>query len=104
MKPDIILVNWCRCVYALGGGDFFTLDDYLELVKQDIRPEQVVLCRHFAYFGLLPDALLERVDSEAWSKALGATSDLARRIVEDRPKLKLEPWGDIGNDEPGPDG
>ncbi|KAI0451374.1 kinase-like domain-containing protein [Xylaria acuta] len=88
--PVVTNVRLMRCVYALGGGDFLILDDYPELVKRGIRPEQVVLCRHFAYLGLLPDTLLGRVDCEVWTKAPKATSDQARRKVEHRPKLEFE--------------
>ena len=41
---------YVQCIYALGGGEFLLLNDYQELVRSGIRPEQEILIRHFSYF------------------------------------------------------
>ncbi|KAK9786408.1 putative Kinase-like protein [Seiridium cardinale] len=65
------------CIYTLGGGEFLFLNDYQELEKNGIRPEQEILIRHFAYFGLVPEELLQHVNSEDWYEALKGASEIA---------------------------
>ncbi|EEY23048.1 conserved hypothetical protein [Verticillium alfalfae VaMs.102] len=52
------------CIYALGGGELLLLNDYQELVKSGIKPEQEILIRHFSYFGPVSEGLLKQVNSE----------------------------------------
>ncbi|KAJ8131475.1 hypothetical protein O1611_g2149 [Lasiodiplodia mahajangana] len=81
------------CIYALGGGPFLLLNDYQELVKLGITPEQAVLTRHFSYFGPIPEALLMQVSNENWRRALKAASRAAEQVVNDDPELRFTEWG-----------
>ncbi|KAI0847741.1 kinase-like domain-containing protein [Daldinia vernicosa] len=82
------------CIYALGGGELLLLDDYQELVKNNIRPEQEILVRHFSYFGLVPEGLLKQVNNENWSNALKGASEIAEEAVKDQPERRFERWGE----------
>ncbi|KAI1395214.1 kinase-like domain-containing protein [Hypoxylon fuscum] len=82
------------CIYALGGGDFLLLNDYQELAKIGIRPEQEILTRHFSYFGSVPQGLLQQVHSEDWCNALKAASEMADEAVKEQPELRFERWGE----------
>jgi hypothetical protein len=53
-----------QCIYTLRGREFLLLNDYKELVKSSIRPEQEILIRHFSYFGPVSDRLLKQVNSK----------------------------------------
>lgn len=64
-----------------------------ELEKQGIIPEQLVLIRHFSYFGLVNDGLLRQVDSEHWSNALKEASEAAEKAVKEQPELRFGWWG-----------
>lgn len=83
-----------QCIYALGGGDFLLLNDYQELAKIGIRPEQEILTRHFSYFGSVPQGLLQQVHSEDWCNALKAASEMADEAVKEQPELRFERWGE----------
>ena len=73
------------------------MNNYQELLKQGISPEQEILCRHFSYFGLVSEGLLKQVDDEAWCDALKAASKFAEQTVMDQPQVKFESWGeDLG--------
>lgn len=86
-----------QCIYALGGGEFLILNNYSELVKHDVMPEQEIMVRHFCYFGLVPEGLLKLVNSEDWCSALKAASRTAERAIKEQPELKFEWWGrDLG--------
>lgn len=75
------------------------LNDYQELVRSGIRPEQEILTRHFSYFGTVPEGLLRQVDSEDWVNALKAASEIADRAVKEQPELRFERWGkELGPD------
>lgn len=82
-----------KCIYALGGGEFLLLNDYQELAKRGIRPEQEVLIRHFSYFGPVPEGLLKQVTSEDWCNALRGASKIAEEAVKEQPELRFEQWG-----------
>ncbi|KAI5860034.1 kinase-like domain-containing protein [Durotheca rogersii] len=81
------------CIYALGGGELLLLNDYQELAKTGIPPEQEILTRHFCYFGLVPEGLLKQVDSEDWCDALKGASTIAEEELKERPELRFEWWG-----------
>jgi serine/threonine protein kinase len=89
-----ILANLCvQCIYALGGGEFLLINDYQELVKSGIRPEQEILIRHFSYFGPVSDGLLKQVKNEDWCNALSGASEIAEEAVKEQPELRFERWG-----------
>ncbi|OAA68354.1 Protein kinase-like domain protein [Niveomyces insectorum RCEF 264] len=81
------------CIYAMGGGQFLLLNNYQELVKHGIPPEQEILARHFAYFGLVPEGLLKQVDNELWCGALKEASASAAKAVKEHPDLRFQHWG-----------
>jgi serine/threonine protein kinase len=83
-----------QCIYALGGGEFLLLNDYQELVKSGIRPEQEILIRHFSYFGPVSDGLLRQVNSEDWCNALRGASEIAEEAVKEHPELRFKRWGE----------
>jgi serine/threonine protein kinase len=68
-----------QCIYDFGGGEFLLLNDYQELVKSGISPEQEILVRHFSYFGPVSDGLLKQVNSEDWCRALRGHRKWLRR-------------------------
>jgi len=69
------------------------LDDYQDLLKAGITPEQEVLTRHFAYFGPVPESLYTRIPDEAWKTALRTAAHVADLEVTERPGLRLRIWG-----------
>lgn len=69
------------------------LNDYQELVKSGIRPEQEILTRHFSYFRPVSDGLLKQANSEDWCNALRGASEIAEEAVKEQPELKFERWG-----------
>lgn len=69
------------------------LNDYEELVKHGIRPEQEILVRHFSYFGLMSEGLLRQIDDEDWRNALEGASAMAEDAVREQPELRFERWG-----------
>ncbi|AEO62063.1 hypothetical protein MYCTH_2312992 [Thermothelomyces thermophilus ATCC 42464] len=81
------------CIYVLGGADLLLLDDYQELAKHGISPEQEILVRHFSYFGPVTEGLLRQVDSEDWCNALKGASEMAEVAVKEQPELRFEWWG-----------
>ncbi|KAF1944994.1 kinase-like protein [Clathrospora elynae] len=81
-------------IYAFGGGDLLLLNNYQELVRNDIMPEQEILTRHFSYFGSVPKGLLEQVNSDNWCNALKAASRTAEEAVREQPGLRFERWGE----------
>jgi hypothetical protein len=88
-----ILANLCvQCIYALRGGEFLLINDYQELVKSGIRPEQEILIRHFSYFGPVSDGLLKQVKNEDWCNALSGASEIDEAVKE-QPELRFERWG-----------
>lgn len=87
-------INLCvQCIYALGGGAFLLINDYQELVKSSITPEQEILIRHFSYFGPVSDGLLKQVNSDNWGNALRGASEIAEEAVKEQPELRFEQWG-----------
>jgi len=78
----------------MGGGEFLLLNDYQELVRRGIKPEQEILIRHFSYFGPVPKGLLKQVNSEDWCNALKGASEIAEEAVQDQPELRFERWGE----------
>jgi hypothetical protein len=69
------------------------LDDYQELVKLGITPEQEILTRHFTYFGPVHDGLFKQVNDEDWVKALKGASEMSELAVEDQPQMRFKRWG-----------
>lgn len=69
------------------------LDNYQDLLKAGITPEQEVLTRHFAYFGPVPESLYTHIPDEAWKTALRSAAQAADLEVTERPGLKLRIWG-----------
>ena len=88
-----------QCIYALGGGDLLLLEDervLAELAAAGIAPHEDILVRHFTYFGLANEGLLEQVDGHAHN-TLKKASAIAERAVEHQPELRFEAWGkDLG--------
>lgn len=82
-----------QCIYTLGGGDFLLLNDYQELARSGIRPEQEILIRHFSYFGPAPEGLLKQINSDDWCNALKGASEVAEEAVKEQPELRFERWG-----------
>ncbi|PSN59785.1 kinase-like protein [Corynespora cassiicola Philippines] len=66
------------CIYALGGGELLLIDNYQELVKEGILPEQEILTRHFSYFD---------------QNALKGVAKLAELSVHDQPEIHFDSWG-----------
>ncbi|KAI0537572.1 hypothetical protein GGR58DRAFT_470968 [Xylaria digitata] len=81
------------CIYTLGGGPFLVLDDYEELVKHGVTPEQAVLTRHFPYFGPNFEGLLTQVTNEKWHRALKSALRAAEQAVNENPLLRFTGWG-----------
>lgn len=69
------------------------LNDYQDVVKAGVTPEQEVLTKHFCYFGPVPENLYLAVKDEKWSAALRLAATMAGAEVEDRPELRLRFWG-----------
>ena len=80
-------------IYTLGGGDFLILNDYQNLVKAGISPEQEVVTKHFCYFGPVPESLYQQIKDEKWRNALQIASKMAETEVEERPMLRMTVWG-----------
>lgn len=55
---------YLQYIYALGGGEFLLINDYQELVKSSITPEQEILIQHFSYFGPISNSLLKQVNND----------------------------------------
>lgn len=83
-----------QCIYALGGGEFLLLNDYQELARRGITPEQEVLIRHFSYFGPVPEGLFKQVNDQDWCNALKGASEIAEEAVKEQPGLRFERWGE----------
>lgn len=77
----------------MGGGDFLLLNDYQELAKRGITPEQEILTRHFCYFGPVPSAALKVAGDEKWAAALEGAAKIADEMARDEPALRFEQWG-----------
>ncbi|GAB1732624.1 hypothetical protein NU195Hw_g3713t1 [Hortaea werneckii] len=88
-------------IYALGGADLLILNDYQNLAKAGVTPEQEVLTRHFCYFGPVPDSLYQQIKDEKWRHALQLASSMAEAEVKERPMLRLRAWGqELGESAP----
>ncbi|KAJ2990078.1 hypothetical protein NUW58_g3140 [Xylaria curta] len=81
------------CIYTFGGGELLLLDEYQELAKHGISPEQEILTRHFSYFGPVSKGLLKQVNNEVWCNALKGASKMAEEAVKDEPERRFERWG-----------
>ena len=73
----------------LGGGELLHLENYRDLLRFGITPEQEVLSRHFAYFGSVPEKLLKRVNNDAGRKLLKDMSELADDFVKNNPERRF---------------
>lgn len=88
-----------QCIYALGGGELLLLNNYEELVRHGITPEQETLTRNFAYFGPVGDGLFKQVGDEDWCAAPKEAAEIAEQDVKDQPERRFEWWGkDLGPD------
>lgn len=87
------LIFGLQYLYALGGGEMLTLDDYQSPVKAGITPEQEIVIRHFSYFGSVPECLYQQIKDEKWRVALKSAARMADLQVEERPGLRLGVWG-----------
>ena len=76
----------------MGGGELLLLENYQDLVRFGITPEQEVLSRHFTYFGPVPDALYRRVDDEVGCALLRDMSKIADATVESQPERRFLCW------------
>lgn len=73
------------------------MDNYQELVKHGIMPEQEIMIRHFCYFGLVTEGLLKQVKHENMCGALKVASEIAEKELKERPEMRSECWGkDLG--------
>lgn len=68
------------------------LDNYHDLLRFGITPEQEVLSRHFTYFGPVPEELYSRVDDEAGRALLRDMSKIADATVESQPERRFLYW------------
>ncbi|KAK5651308.1 hypothetical protein OQA88_12603 [Cercophora sp. LCS_1] len=87
------------CIYTFGGGDLLILsgDEYQELARRGISPEQEMLTRHFSSFGPATEGLLQQVGSAAWCDALKEASAMAELAAKEEPERRFEHWGkDLG--------
>ncbi|KAI1756106.1 kinase-like domain-containing protein [Xylaria castorea] len=85
------------CIFTLGGGPFLLIENYEELVKHNIRPEQEILTRHFSMFGPVPEGLLKQVTNENWRCALEIGARAGEEVVKQNPLIKFSAWGvDLG--------
>ncbi|KAI1174875.1 kinase-like domain-containing protein [Nemania sp. FL0916] len=85
------------CIFTLGGGPFLLIENYGELVKHNIRPEQEILTRHFAMFGPVPEGLLKQVTNENWRRALEIRARAGEEVVKQDPSMRFSAWGvDLG--------
>ena len=78
----------------MGGGEFLLLNDYQELAKRVITPEQEILIRHFSYFGPAPEGLFKQVKDENWCNALKSASEIAEEAAREQPDIRFERWGE----------
>ena len=83
-----------QCIYAIGGGELLLLNDWKEMEKKCIKPEQEILTRHFLYFGPLRGGLFDHVSDETWNIALKKASEMAEMTAEDQPGLRFAQWGE----------
>ncbi|KAI0903954.1 kinase-like domain-containing protein [Ustulina deusta] len=85
------------CIFTLGGGPFLLIENYEELVKHNIRPEQEILTRHFSMFGPVPEGLLKQVTNENWRRALEIGARAGEEVVKQNPLIRFSAWGvDLG--------
>lgn len=85
--------TFTQCLYVLGAGETILINDYEELAKLGIAPEQEILTRHFPYFCSANDGLLKQIDSEKLSKALKLASQMDELAVEEQPEMIFDVWG-----------
>jgi serine/threonine protein kinase len=90
--PRSFTDNRPQCIYAMGGGELLLLENYQDLVRFGITPEQEVLSRRFAYFGPVPDALYRRVDDEVGRALLRDMAKIADARVESQPGCRFLCW------------
>ncbi|KAI0862400.1 kinase-like domain-containing protein [Xylaria cubensis] len=85
------------CIFTLGGGPFLLIENYEELVKHNIRPEQEILTRHFSMFGPVPEGLFKQVTNENWRRALEIGAKAGEEVVKQNPLIRFSAWGvDLG--------
>lgn len=81
------------CIYTLGGREPLLINDYPELAKLGVSPQQAVLTRHFSCFGPANEGLLNVIDSEKWKKALRILSEMTYLVIQDQQDMSFEVWG-----------
>lgn len=69
------------------------MNDYQELAKRGITPEQEILIRHFSYFGPAPEGLFKQINDDDWSNALRGASEIAEEAAREQPNMRFERWG-----------
>ncbi|KAI1426220.1 kinase-like domain-containing protein [Xylaria sp. FL1777] len=85
------------CIFTLGGGPFLLIENYEELVKHNIMPEQEILTRHFAMFGPVPEGLLKQVTNENWRRGLEIGARVGEEVMKQNPSMRFSVWGvDLG--------
>ena len=73
------------------------MNNYSDLLKLGVSPEQEILNRHFCYFGPVPEGLFKVVNDEQWCKALRGLSTMAEEQVKEHPEKRFRQWGkDLG--------
>lgn len=79
----------------MGAGELLVLDNYQDLYRFGISPEQEVLSRHFTYFGpAVPEALFKRVDDEAGCELIKNMADIAEKVVKREPGRSFIYWSE----------
>lgn len=78
----------------MGGGELLLLENYQDLIRFGITPEQVVLSRHFTYFGPVPDALYRHVGDEVGCALLRDMSKIADATVKSQPERRFLYWSE----------
>lgn len=68
------------------------MDEYQELRKHGITPEQEILTRQLSYFGPAPEGLSKQINSEVWSTALQGASSMAEEAAREEPGRRFEQW------------
>lgn len=69
------------------------MNNYQDLAKAGITPEQEILTKHFCYFGPVLESLYQQIKDEKWRTALRLASRMAEAEVKERPMLRYTVWG-----------
>ena len=66
------------------------MNDYQELAKRGITPEQEILTRHLSYFGPAPEGLFKQINDDDWCAALKSASEIAEEAAREQPDVRFE--------------